>query len=110
MNLKAFARALLVIVAVAVAVGVILFYSVARRGLSTRAEPSRVEEFLARAARRLATPSAVRSMSNPATNAASTWTKRWSTSPTTARAVTPTTAVAIPPSGAACIRRRPTCA
>jgi mono/diheme cytochrome c family protein len=40
-------------------------YSIARRGLSTRAEPSRAEELLARGMRRLATPSAVRSMANP---------------------------------------------
>ena len=65
MNLKSFGQALLVIAAVAVAGGVILFYSVARRGLSTRVEPSGVEELLARTARRLATPSAVRSIRNP---------------------------------------------
>jgi mono/diheme cytochrome c family protein len=62
---KAFARALLVVLAIVVIGGVGLFYSVSRRGLSTRTEPSAVEAFLARTARRLATPSAVRSMRNP---------------------------------------------
>jgi mono/diheme cytochrome c family protein len=62
---KAFARALLVVLAIVAIGGVTLFYSVLRRGLSTRTEPSAVEEFLARTARRLATPTAVRSMSNP---------------------------------------------
>jgi mono/diheme cytochrome c family protein len=62
---KAFARALLVLLAIVAIAGVGLFYSVLRRGLSTRTEPSAVEAFLARTARRLATPSAVRSMSNP---------------------------------------------
>ena len=65
MNLQAFARALLVIVVVAGAAAVIFFYSVARRGLSNRTEPSAVEEMLARTTRRLATPTAVRSMHNP---------------------------------------------
>ena len=65
MDPKAFARALLVVLAIVAVGGMILFYSVLRRGLSTRTEPSGVEEFLARTARRLATPSAVRSMSNP---------------------------------------------
>jgi hypothetical protein len=64
-NLQAFARALLVIVVVAGAAGAILLYSVARRGLSNRTEPSEVEELLARTTRRLATPTAVRSMHNP---------------------------------------------
>jgi mono/diheme cytochrome c family protein len=43
----------------------VIAYSIGRRGLSTRAEPSRAEELLARGMRRLATPSAVRSMANP---------------------------------------------
>jgi mono/diheme cytochrome c family protein len=62
---KAFMRALLALVVIVVIVGGVLAYSVARRGLSTRAEPSPVEELLARTMRHLATPSSVRSMKNP---------------------------------------------
>lgn len=40
-------------------------YSISRRGLSTRTEPSSLEELMARSMRRLATPGAVRSMNNP---------------------------------------------
>ena len=58
-------RALLVIVVLGAVVGSALFYSIVRRGLSTRTEPSGVEEFVARGMRRLATPSAARSMTNP---------------------------------------------
>jgi len=46
-------------------VGGLLAYSVARRGLSTRTEPSRLEASLARGMRRLATSPTVRSMANP---------------------------------------------
>ena len=63
--MKAFLRTLLfllVIGGVAIAIAV---YSIARRGLSTRAEPSRIEEFLARGMRRLAMPRPARSMANP---------------------------------------------
>jgi mono/diheme cytochrome c family protein len=42
-----------------------LAYSVLRRGLSTREEPSRVESALALTMRRLATPQAVRDRQNP---------------------------------------------
>jgi mono/diheme cytochrome c family protein len=64
-NLKTFLRALLLLVLIgSVTVG-LLTYTVARRGLSTRTEPSRVEEVLARATRRLATPNAVRALANP---------------------------------------------
>jgi mono/diheme cytochrome c family protein len=62
---KAFLRAVLVLVVLAVVVGGALLYSIARRGLSTRSEPSRVERLAARAMRRLATPNAVRSLANP---------------------------------------------
>jgi mono/diheme cytochrome c family protein len=62
---KAFIRALIVLVVIGVVVGGLLAYSVARRGLGTRAKPSRVEELVARTMRRLATPSGVRSMRNP---------------------------------------------
>src|SRR5262245_32657050 len=64
-NVNAFVRALAVLVVLGAVVGGLLAYSVARRGLSARTEPSRVEEGLARGMRRLATPRAVRSMANP---------------------------------------------
>jgi mono/diheme cytochrome c family protein len=62
---KAFLRAFVVLVIGAAVVGGALFYSIARRGLSTRTEPSGVEEFVAHRMRRLATPEAVRSTTNP---------------------------------------------
>ena len=62
---KSTLRAALVVTAVvSVAVGAVA-YSVASRGLSTHAEPSRAEEILARAMRRWATPQAMRTRSNP---------------------------------------------
>jgi mono/diheme cytochrome c family protein len=64
---KAFLRALIVLIAIAAAVGGVVAYSIVRRGLSARAEPSRVEELVARTMRALATPPRVRSMTNPVT-------------------------------------------
>ena len=63
--MKAFLRAVLVLLVTAVIVISALAYSIVRRGVSTRTEPSRVEEFLARSMRRLATPRAARSTTNP---------------------------------------------
>lgn len=63
--MKAFIRAFIVLVVMTAAVGGALLYSVARRGLSTRAEAGPVEGFLARSMRRLATPAATRSLVNP---------------------------------------------
>jgi len=63
--MNAFIRALVVLVAITLTVGGLVGYSIARRGLSTRAEPSRIEESLARTMRSFATPSRVRSMANP---------------------------------------------
>lgn len=63
--MKAFLRALIVLVAIAAVVVGIVAYSIVRRGLSARAEPSRVEELVARTMRGLATPRRVRSMTNP---------------------------------------------
>jgi len=63
--MKAAVRALLMLI---IGVGVIgggLAYTVVRRGLSARDEPSRVEEMVAHAMRRLATPQAVRAQQNP---------------------------------------------
>lgn len=63
--MNAFLRALLVLVLLgSVAAGAML-YSARRRGLSTRTEPSRIEELVARGMRHLATPAAVRSRQNP---------------------------------------------
>ena len=58
-------RALLLVIVVVLVVGGIVVYSVVRRGLSAHEEPSRVEEVLARAMRRLATPEATRARLNP---------------------------------------------
>ena len=63
--MKAFLRASVVLVLVLAATAAVLAYTVARRGLSARDEPSRVEELLTRGMRRLATPSALREMTNP---------------------------------------------
>lgn len=62
---KAFLRALLLLVLVIAVVAGISLYALTRRGLSARAEPTRVEELVARGVRRLATPSAVRTQPNP---------------------------------------------
>jgi len=62
---KAFWRALAALLGVVAIVAAAAAYAIARRGLSTRTEPSQLEELVARGMRRLATPSAVRSMANP---------------------------------------------
>ena len=64
--MKAFLRAFLALVLVVVSIGAVAAYTIGRRGLSTRVEPTRVEELLARSMRRLATPAAVRDTTNPA--------------------------------------------
>jgi mono/diheme cytochrome c family protein len=64
---KAFLRAFLVLVLILAATAAIVAYGVARRGLSARSEPTRVEELLARGMRRFATPNAVRELTNPVT-------------------------------------------
>ena len=63
--MKAFIRAFVALIVLVAIVGGVAAYTVARRGLSTRVEPSAMEELLARTMRRLATPSDVRSMTNP---------------------------------------------
>lgn len=63
--MKAWLRALFILVLVGVTVVAIGVYAVTRRGLSTRVEPTRLEELVARGLRRLATPSTVRTQSNP---------------------------------------------
>ena len=60
-----FIRAIVVLLLVAAVSAGLLVFSIARRGLSTRTEPSRVEEMLARGMRRLAMPARVRALTNP---------------------------------------------
>jgi mono/diheme cytochrome c family protein len=54
-----------VLIALLGAIGAMAAYSIASRGLSAHDEPSRLEQLLARAMRRWATPSSVRKQSNP---------------------------------------------
>jgi mono/diheme cytochrome c family protein len=63
--MKAFLRAVLILVVIAAAVAASAAYSIARRGLSTRVEPTRAEELMARTMRRFATPSELRQLPNP---------------------------------------------
>ena len=58
-------RAVLVLIVLVAAIGGIAAYSIVRRGLSAHDDPSRVEELMARAMRRWATPSAMRDRPNP---------------------------------------------
>ena len=60
-----FIRAFLVLIVIGSVAGGVVAYSIVKRGLSTRTEPSRAEEYIARTVRSLATPSGVRSMKNP---------------------------------------------
>lgn len=63
--MKAVFRALLILVVIGAIVGGAIAYTIAARGLSTRVEPSAVEERLALTMRRLATPAGARARSNP---------------------------------------------
>lgn len=63
--MKAFLRAVLILLVIAAAVAAVAAYSIARRGLSTRVEPTRTEELMARTMRRLATPGELRRTHNP---------------------------------------------
>ncbi|MFN2444734.1 MAG: hypothetical protein ABR606_03995 [Vicinamibacterales bacterium] len=63
--MKALIRAFVVLVLNVIVTGGAIAYPIARRGLSTRTEPSRAEEYVARTMRRLATSADVRSMTNP---------------------------------------------
>jgi mono/diheme cytochrome c family protein len=58
-------RALLLLIGALALLASIVAYTVVRRGLSTRAEPSRAEAVLAWAMRKLATPQAERTRPNP---------------------------------------------
>jgi mono/diheme cytochrome c family protein len=58
-------RAVLLLVVGGTIAGGLAAFTIVRRGLSTRAEPSAVEATLARTMRHLATPMAVRSQENP---------------------------------------------
>lgn len=64
-TVKATLRALLALIAGMCVIGVVLAYTVVRRGLSAHEEPSRIEVLLARTMRRLATPEAIRTQRNP---------------------------------------------
>jgi mono/diheme cytochrome c family protein len=58
-------RALLILIVLAAVVSGLVAYTIVRRGISARAEPSGVETVMARTMRKLATPAAVRSRANP---------------------------------------------
>jgi len=62
---QAFLRPLLLLIVGVCVIGGVLAYTIVRRGLSAHAEPSRVEEVLTGAMRRLATPEAIRARRNP---------------------------------------------
>jgi mono/diheme cytochrome c family protein len=62
---KATLRAFVLLVVVVSVLGSAIAYSIVSRGLSAHDEPSRVEEVLARAMRRWATPQAMRDRTNP---------------------------------------------
>jgi mono/diheme cytochrome c family protein len=64
-GLKSTLRAVVVLIVLVGAIGGLAAYSIVRRGLSAHDHPSRVEELLARAMRRWATPSATRNRPNP---------------------------------------------
>lgn len=63
--MQAFVRAMLLLLVLGVAVGAVMAYTIASRGLSTRVSPNAVEEAVARTMRYLATPERVRGQSNP---------------------------------------------
>jgi len=60
-------RALVIVTAVIVVIGIggFAFLKFAAGGFSAKSEPTAIEKFVARAARRLAAPSSVKSMQNP---------------------------------------------
>ena len=58
------------IVVVLLGIGAVAFLKIAAGGFSAKAEPTAVEKFAARAARRLAAPSSVKSQPNPEPNSA----------------------------------------
>jgi len=57
-------RALLILIVLAEVVGGLVAYTIVRRGISARAEPSRIEAMMARTMRSLATPGSVKSQPN----------------------------------------------
>lgn len=63
-------RALVIVAAVIViiGIGVFAFLKIAAGGFSAKAEPTAIEKFAARSARRLAAPSSVKSSQNPVPN------------------------------------------
>ena len=63
--MKAFIRALALLLATTGIAAGVAAYSIAQRGLSTRTEPTAAEALAARSMRRLATPASARSAKNP---------------------------------------------
>ena len=63
--MKALFRAFLLLVVIVAVVGAVAAYGIAGRGLSTRVQPSAIEERLALTMRALATPANVRGARNP---------------------------------------------
>lgn len=63
--MTAVVRALLLLIGLAIVIGGVAAYTVARRGLSTRVQPSNLETRVAHAMRRLATPASIRNAVNP---------------------------------------------
>jgi mono/diheme cytochrome c family protein len=60
--------AILVVVVVVIGLGAFAFLKLAAGGFSAKAEPTALEKFAARSARRLAAPSSLKARQNPATN------------------------------------------
>lgn len=58
-------RALLILILIVAVAGAVMAYTIARRGISANAQPSKIEAVMARTMRSLATPAAVKSRSNP---------------------------------------------
>ena len=84
----------MLLVAVVSVLGSAIAYSIVSGGLSAHDEPSRVEEVLARAMRRWATPRRCVTEPIPCSRRQKSSIKRWATTQTTARPATPTTEAA----------------
>lgn len=68
-------RLFLVVLLLALLVGAAAFVLIDVRGFSTRSDPSRIEKWLARAARSFATPRAARRAANPVSFSPEVWTE-----------------------------------
>lgn len=69
--MRALLRAVLLLAALAIVVGGVAVYAILSRGLSTRVAPTAIETSIALTMRRLATPRAVRTATNPVEPSAS---------------------------------------